>query len=192
MKYWVPLCHCSIQFSLFYTLFCHFTGWVHLGEYTIPTSSAMWSFRARKGQVKSITVMHPATLIVAQSERRKCITNLWYSCPWMAVEQRVFFAVMEAVQHHGYTAMQPEQLQIVSRNSFGRDIFAVLPRLWEEPVICVPSNGGWPNIADRETSIVLVVSPLLVINERSGKRQWIVLLLGSLTYLAVMCMQSIM
>ena len=48
------------------------------------------------------------------------------ACPQMAADQRVLYAVTEAIQRLGYSTMKPEQLQVVSGIVSGRDVFAVL------------------------------------------------------------------
>ena len=47
----------------------------------------------------------------------------------MAGDQRVFHAAMEAIQHLDYSAMQPEQLQVVSGH-----------RSWQG---CIHSFADW-------------------------------------------------
>ena len=93
---------------------------------------------------------------------------LLLACPQMAadqsMDQRVLYAVTEAIQRLGYSTMKPEQLQVVSGIVSGRDVFAVLPTGFGKSLCytCPPTVFGLV-LPVEGTSIVLAVAPLTAI-----------------------------
>ena len=81
-----------------------------------------------------------------------------------SMDQRVLYAVPEAIQRLGYSTMKPEQLQVVSGIVSGRDVFAVLPTGFGKSLCyaCLPTVFGLVLLV-KGTSIVLAVAPLTAI-----------------------------
>ena len=90
------------------------------------------------------------------------------TCPQMPadqnMDQRVLYAVTEAIQRLGYSTMKPEQLQVVSVMVSGRDVFAVLPTSFGKSLCyaCPPTVFGLV-LPVEGTLIALAVAPLTAI-----------------------------
>ena len=59
------------------------------------------------------------------------------------MEEAISEAIFDTVSQLGYTAVKPEQLQVIAGVLNCSDVFAVLPTagLWEEFVLCLPSSN---------------------------------------------------
>ena len=81
-----------------------------------------------------------------------------------SMDQRVSYAVTEAIQRLGYSTMKPEQLQVVSGIISGRDVFTVLPTGFGKSLcyMCPPTVFGLV-LPVEGTSIVFAVAPLMAI-----------------------------
>ena len=78
------------------------------------------------------------------------------------LDQRVFYAVMEAIQRLGYSTMKPEQFQVVSGIISGRDVFAVSPTGFRQEPVCLPTVFSLV-LPVEGTFIVFAVAPLTAI-----------------------------
>ena len=81
-----------------------------------------------------------------------------------SMDQRVLYAVMDAIQRLGYSTMKPEQLQVMSGIVSGRDIFTVLPTGFGKSLsyACPPTVFGLV-LPVKGASIVFPVAPLTAI-----------------------------
>ena len=81
-----------------------------------------------------------------------------------SMDQRVLYALTEAIQRLGYSTMKPEQLQVVSGIVSGRDVFAVLSTGFgkSQCYACPLTVFGLVFLVE-ETLIVLAVAPLTAI-----------------------------
>ena len=81
-----------------------------------------------------------------------------------SMDQRVLYAVTEAIQRLGYSTMKPEQLQVVSGIDSGRDVFAVSPTGFGKNhcYACSPTVFGLV-LPVKGTSIDLAVAHLTAI-----------------------------